>query len=168
MMNSMVSQARNDTHPSGLIFVFKENFVGRVIHLQNGSTIRNQAMRQIVWIIREMTKSNIPETARKDMAAGIVLALRAIQDTIEQAATAWEKRDYWVKADHFRMDWRWVIKAEADLHSALVKEDWGACAGVAVFLAQKMSTIEMPKRIPAIPPWQDAWRRFLEKENRST
>jgi hypothetical protein len=138
--------------------------VGRVIHLQNGTTIRNQSMRQIVWILREMTKPNIPEAARKDMAAGILLALRAMQDTIEQAASAWEKRDYWVKADHFRMEWRWVEKAESDFKAGLLAEDWGACAGAAAMMAQKMHAVEMPKRLPAIPPWQGAWQRFKDKE----
>jgi hypothetical protein len=121
-------------------------------------------MRQIVWILREMTKPNIPDDARKDMAAGILLALQAIRDTIEQAATAWEKRDYWVKADHFRMDWRWVDKSITDLTQALQTEDWGQCALTAAMLAQKMQTVEMPKRLPAEPPWLGAWQKFRAKE----
>jgi hypothetical protein len=164
MTDRIVLQARNEFGSFRAYLCRKGKSVGRVIHLQNGSTIRTQAMRQIVWILREMMQPRIADDQRKDMAAGMLLALRAIQETIEQAASAWEKRDYWVKADHFRMDWRWVEKAEADLRKALLAEDWGACAAVAALLAQKMSAVEMPKRVPAEPPWRGAWQRWIQKE----
>jgi hypothetical protein len=141
----------------------KGNPVGRVIHIQNGTTIRNQALRQIAWILREMMSPNIPEMARRDMAAGILFSLRTIQGTIEQAALAWEKRDYWVKADRFRMDWRWVEQTEKDWSAALQREDWGACAAAAARMAGKVSGVELPKRKPAVPPWQNAWRQLKEK-----
>jgi hypothetical protein len=120
-------------------------------------------MRDIAWTLREMTRPNIPEADRKDMAAGILFALRTIQETIEQAAVAWEKRDYWLKADHFRMDWRWVEQSEKALQQALQDEDWSACADVAAGLVGRMGGVELPKRMPEIPPWKNAWKRISEK-----
>jgi hypothetical protein len=137
--------------------------LGRVIRIQSGSRTRTLALREIAWTLREMTRPNIPEATRKDMAACILLSLRSIQETIEQAAGAWEKRDYWVKADHFRMEWRWVEQSEKDLHKALLVEDWGGCAAVAAGLAGRVSGVELPKRLPENPPWINAWKRIPEK-----
>ena len=38
----------------------------------------------------------------------MVLALEEIAVSIDVSVQAWEKRDYWVKADRFRMEWEWA------------------------------------------------------------
>lgn len=101
------------------------------------------------------------EKERLDIAAFILANLRNIAVTIDQAATAWEKRDYWVKADQFRMQWKWVERISSSLEQLIRSRNWEKMAELVAELAGKISLVEPPKRIPNPPPWEGAW----EKQN---
>ena len=53
-------------------------------------------------------KQKEPDAHSYDLVAFIALALLEIDANIEKTVAPWEKRDYWVKADRFRMQWGWA------------------------------------------------------------
>jgi len=73
---------------------------------------------------------------------------------------AWEKRDYWVKADRFRMDWEWAGALGRSMRSALRSEDWAQVAMNTAKIAQKLNKITIPERNRIGAPWVGAYKRF--------
>ena len=75
--------------------------MSRVINVNNPTKIRNQHRRTIAEILRHLIQKPEMDAEARDMAAMLVYLLRGIQEGIEQSATAWEKRGYWMKAERF-------------------------------------------------------------------
>ncbi len=94
---------------------------------------RNSLRRTIAEILRRLGAKSALDAESKDMLAFITLALRQIAEGIDQSASAWEKRDYYLKADQFRREWEWVSPASDRLLAALREERWN---DVLVELAQ--------------------------------
>ncbi len=82
--------------------------MSRVINPDSVGKERTRLTKSIVLCIRELAKQSDVTAETKDQAAYIALALQAIADGIDVSVAAWEKRDYWVKADKFRMEWMWA------------------------------------------------------------
>ena len=83
--------------------------------------------------VRELAKQAEVTDEAKDLAAFISLALKTISEGIDASVAAWEKRDYWVKADRFRMEWMWSGQYAEKLKTAVLTDDW---ASVAMLSAQ--------------------------------
>ena len=92
--------------------------MSRVINPESAGKDRTRLTKAIVLAIRELAKQSEPTPASRDLAAFISLALSAIADGIDASVAAWEKRDYWVKADKFRMEWMWAGATAAKMKSA--------------------------------------------------
>ena len=81
--------------------------MSRLINTDPPSKRRNKAAREIVLCIR--TAASCQEQDQLlDLMAHIVTSLEIIEASIEQSVTAWEKRNYWLKADRYRLQWEWV------------------------------------------------------------
>ncbi|MBC8503858.1 MAG: hypothetical protein ISR58_17350 [Anaerolineales bacterium] len=78
--------------------------MSKVINPNRPGKERDCLRKAVALALREMMKSPEHDDNMRDMAAFIALSLEAISETIETTVTAWEKRDYWVKADRFRMN----------------------------------------------------------------
>ena len=102
---------------------------------ENGTTLRNRLMKSIVLAIRTLMQQGSPDKRSLDMAAYIVLALGKINETIETAVAAWEKRDYWVKADQFRQEWAWIDPSQT--HGSIRCDD-DLCRGYFVQVLQRV------------------------------
>ena len=105
-------------------------------------------------------KAPVPNESTRDMAAFIALALQAICTTVDTTVTAWEKRDYWVKADRFRMDWEWAERLGKAMRAAVLSEDWGQIAQVAAQLGQELSDVQVSERHRMGKPWRGAWEQL--------
>ena len=81
--------------------------MSRVINPESAGKDRTRLTKAIVISIRELAKQTDVTDEAKDLAAFIALALKTISEGIDASVAAWEKRDYWVKADKFRMEWMW-------------------------------------------------------------
>jgi hypothetical protein len=119
---------------------------------------RTRLTKSIVLCIRELAKqSNVtPET--KDQAAYIALALQAIADGIDVSVVAWEKRDYWVKADKFRMEWMWAGQVAAKMKAAVLTDDWAGIAMLMPQIAQRFSKIVVSDNHRLGKPWLSAYK----------
>ena len=91
------------------------------------------------------------------MVAYIVLALEKINETIEAAMVAWEKRDYWVKADQFRQEWSWIEGSHARLKAAVLAQDWAQIAPEVISVGQRFSKVKIAEKNRIGEPWIGAW-----------
>ena len=92
------------------------------------------------------------------MAAFVVLALEKIEESVDASATAWEKRDYWLKADRFRMEWGWTEGLRLSLETAVLSQDWGKIATELIKVAQHFNKIEVSEKNRLGEPWVGAFK----------
>jgi hypothetical protein len=137
--------------------------MSRVVNPNNPGKARNQQMRTAAELLRHLSqKSNIDEEA-KDMAASLVFCLREVDDGIEASAQAWEKRDYWVKAEQLRQRWVWTGNASARLENLIRKEQWDAMPAVIMGLFEHFADIKITKLTRNASDWQGALQRLLNE-----
>jgi len=137
--------------------------MSRVIHLDSPGKRRNQLRRTIAEILRHlMLKRKLDEEA-KDMAAALVFSLRDIAQTVEVATAAWEKRNYFLKADRFRRKWEWVLPAAEGLRSVLLNGGWERLPRQLATLAPHFADIRVTKMTRKPSTWKASYR-LLEQE----
>jgi len=130
----------------------------RIINVESVGKERNQLIRAIVAAIRELARQNETGVEAHDLVSFIILSLESIAKSIEISVIAWEKRDYWVKADRFRLEWDWTGKIADKLRAALDEEDWGAIAESSVIIGQKLSKTKVSDKNRIGTPWNGSWK----------
>ena len=131
--------------------------MSRVINPDSVGKERTRLAKSIVLCIRELAKQANVSAEAKDLAAFIALALQAISDGIDTSVIAWEKRDYWVKADKFRMEWLWAGQLAAQMKSAVLSDDWAAVATLMPLIAAKLGKVEVSDNHRLGKPWVGAF-----------
>ena len=134
--------------------------MSRVINPDSAGKDRTRLTKAIVLAIRELAKQSEPTPAARDLAAFIALALSAIAEGIDASVAAWEKRDYWVKADKFRMEWMWAGTIASKMKSAVLEEDWGAVALLLPQIAGKLGRIQVSDNHRLGKPWDGAYKNL--------
>jgi len=135
--------------------------LSRVINPDSAGKERTRLMKAIVLCMRELAKQGNVSTESKDQVAFIVLALQTIAEGIDASVAAWEKRDYWVKADKFRMEWMWAGQVAAKMKAALLSDDWGAIAIQMPQIAQKLGKVQVSDNHRLGKPWGGAYRQLM-------
>lgn len=134
----------------------------RIIKTSTPGKERNRLSKAIVITIREFLRQQEPGKGSRDMVAFIILALRQIAEGIDQSVAAWEKRGYWVKADKYRMEWRWTGEIANKLSSAFEQKDWGEIADLLITIMKNLDSVKVSDRHRMGKPWLGA-----EKELKS-
>jgi len=134
--------------------------MGRLINPDSAGKERTQLTKGIVLAIRELAKQTEPGPEFRDLAAFISLALAQIAAGIDASVAAWEKRDYWVKADKFRMEWLWAGLYAEKMKTALLAEDWAGVAVVMTQTAQKLAKVQVPAGHRLGKPWVGAFQQL--------
>lgn len=142
--------------------------MGRVINPEGVGKERTRLTKAIVLSIRELMQQKEPDQKTRDLAAFIAMALQAVADTIDQTVTAWEKRDYWIKADRFRMEWSWSQRLGDTMRQAVLEENWALVAATAAQVAEKLQKVKVSKRHRMGTPWEGAWEKLQEQELQSS
>lgn len=137
--------------------------MSRVINPDSAGKDRTRLSKAIVLAIRELAKQSEPTAAARDLAAFIALALSAIAEGIDSSVAAWEKRDYWVKADKFRMEWMWAGATAAKMKSALLADNWGAVAMLLPQIAGKLGKIQVSDNHRLGRPWDGAYKNLKSR-----
>ena len=132
--------------------------MSRLINPDSVGKERTRLSKSIVLCIRELAKQSKVTTDTKDQAAFIALALQAIADGIDTSVLAWEKRDYWVKADRFRMDWMWAGQYAVKMKEALLTDDWATIATLMPKIAEKFGKVEVSDNHRLGTPWSSAYK----------
>lgn len=137
--------------------------LSRIINPDSAGKERTRLTKAVVLAIRELAQQAGPGAESRDLAAFIVLALSIISETIDVSVSAWEKRDYWVKADKFRMEWAWAGQYAERMHRAVFAEDWASVAQTATQTVQNLSKVVVPPRHRLGQPWVGAWEELKKR-----
>ncbi len=131
--------------------------MSRVINPDSVGKERTRLTKGIVLCMRELAKQTAVTPEAKDLAAYIALALQAISEGIDVSVVAWEKRDYWVKADKFRMEWMWAGQSAQKMKTAVLTDDWAAVAMLMPQIAARFSKIIVSDNHRLGKPWVGAY-----------
>lgn len=138
--------------------------MSRLINPDSAGKDRTRLSKAIVLCVRELAKQKDITNETKDLAAFIALALQTISEGIDASVAAWEKRDYWVKADRFRMEWMWSSQYAEKMKNAVLKDDWGTIAMLMPQIAQKFSKVMVSDSHRLGKPWVGAHRQLLSNQ----
>jgi hypothetical protein len=131
--------------------------VSRVINPDSVGKERTRLIKSVVLCIRELAKQAKVTPETKDQASFIALALQSISDGVDVSVAAWEKRDYWVKADKFRMEWMWTAHLAEKMKTAVLTDDWAAIAMLMPQIASKFNKVEVSDNHRLGKPWENAY-----------
>ena len=131
--------------------------MSRVINPDSAGKDRTRLSKGIVLAIRELAKQSEPTAYARDLAAFIAIALQTIAEGIDASVAAWEKRDYWVKADRFRMEWMWAGATAAKMKAAVLADDWATVAMLMPTIAGKFSKVTVSDNHRLGKPWLGAF-----------
>jgi c-di-AMP phosphodiesterase-like protein len=131
--------------------------LSRLINPDSAGKDRTRLSKAIVLAVRELAKQRDVTPEAKDLAAFIALALQTISEGIDVSVAAWEKRDYWVKADHFRMEWMWSGQYAGKMKAAVLSDDWSTIAMFMAQIAQKFSKVVVSDHHRLGKPWVGAY-----------
>ena len=121
---------------------------------------RNRLRRTVAEILRRLSAMKTIDTEAKDMLAFIVIALRTMETSIEQSCVAWEKRDYYVKADQFRREWTWLAPAADRIEDLLLTEEWSLIPTELAGLAARFSDVKVNQMTKPATLWQGAYQKL--------
>ena len=76
------------------------------------------------------------------------------------SVAAWEKRNYWVKADRFRMEWAWAGQMGEKMEQAVQNDDWANIAMLSVQIGEKLHKVKVSEKHRMGKPWVGAWQRL--------
>jgi hypothetical protein len=136
--------------------------MSRVINPDSAGKERTRLTKAILIAIRELARQSGPNAEARDLAAFIALALQTIAEGIDVSVAAWEKRDYWIKADRFRMDWAWAGQIGEKMKKAVLDEDWGNVATLAAQIAQKLQKVKVSENHRMGRPWAGAYQQLKQ------
>jgi hypothetical protein len=137
--------------------------MGRVINTDSPGKRRNQNMRTSAEILRRLSQKNGVDDDVMDMVALLMFVLRDIDNGIDESAAAWEKRDYWIKAEEFRQRWHWAGENAAAVEKLLRDNAWQQLPEVMLRLLPHFADIKITKFTRKESLWDGCYARFREE-----
>lgn len=135
--------------------------MSRIIRSGSGSRDRKLLEKGIVIALRELAGQSALDDNTRDLLAYIAFSLITINETIEESVTAWEKRGYWIKADHYRMEWLWAGRFGVEMKTAIIDENWGKVTAILAEVSQKLSTVKISQGKRLGRPWLGAYQKLI-------
>lgn len=141
--------------------------MGRVINPDSAGKQRSQAMRTIAELLRHLGQKPGMDDEAKDMVAALIFSLREIDEGIESSAEAWEKRDYWKKADELRLRWGWAGRMADELQALVFAGLWSELPTAFVKLFPHVSDITVTKLMRKESDWLGSYNRLMRERQPS-
>ena len=135
----------------------------RVINTASPGKQRNRLRRTIAEVLRHLMFKRRLDQESKDMAALLVFSLHGIADTVEATVSAWEKRNYFLKADRFRLEWEWVTPAARRLQEIIVNDRWEALPRELASLPPRFADIRIAKMTRPPSTWKGCYDLLMER-----
>jgi len=133
--------------------------VTHIIRAQSSAASRTKALK----LIRDLLNYHDIYIANiKDIAAYIALLLDEVWKSIEDTSLAWEKRDYWVKADRFRQEWNWIKVMKDQLIQALLEENFAGVEKTIKQIHQKLGEDHQDSPRKRKINTAGSWERFKQ------
>ena len=136
----------------------------RIIATESVGAERRQLRRTIAEALRRLANKKSFDDESQDLAALIVFSLRRLNEGVDQTATAWEKRNYYLKADRFRREWEWVDETMYELESALLLGNWDRVPEFLVALFPKFTDVTVARYTRSPKLWQGCYQRLVSGE----
>ncbi|MDZ4769409.1 MAG: hypothetical protein SGJ24_09790 [Chloroflexota bacterium] len=133
-----------------------------VINTDSTGKQRNALLRTIAELLRRLGQKPDIDDDAKDMIAHLALCLRDIDIGIDSSATAWEKRDYWMKADELRMRYVWTGALAAQIQQIALEERWDDLPAVMIKLMPHVSDIDVAKLTRKESVWRGSYSRLVQ------
>ena len=138
--------------------------MGRVISVQAPGKIRNHHRRTVAEALRRLSQKRELDDEAEDLAALIVFCLHGISDTIDRAIEAWEKRDYWMKAERFREQWRWLDPMTDELSGVIYEGEWDQLPAVLAQLMPYFADVKIKRMTRKPTLWRGAYEKFMQED----
>ncbi len=135
--------------------------MGRVIHIETPTQLRNRHRRTIAEILRRLMGKPTLDIESRDMAATLVFLLREIHEGVEQSARAWEKRDYWMKAERFLREWEWAMEMAANIEDVIRHDALDLLPDLLAELFPYFADIQVKSMTRKPSEWQGNYGRLL-------
>ena len=117
--------------------------MGRIIHTTNPTRLRNLAIKKMIAVIRECLRSPQSDAGLFEVGASLTVPLQEIWESVDHSAAAWEKRDYWLKADAFRRQWSWVDKSLAGIKASVSAKNPAGLQQHIIELGEKLGSLKV-------------------------
>lgn len=137
--------------------------MSRIINLNSPAKVRNHHQRTVAEVLRHFAAKSEIDDDSKDMAALLVYALREIHASVEVTVVAWEKRDYWMKADRFMRQWEWSKEMAVNLEDVIRNDAWDLLPELLGQLVSYMTDIQVKKLTRPPETWQGAYQRLISE-----
>ena len=137
--------------------------MGRLVTIDGTGTERNRLRRTIAEALRLLGGKQAIDDETRDLAALIVYSLRHIAQGVDTSAAAWEKRDYYMKADKFRLEWDWVERSAKELEKVLLEGRWNDLPLVLAKLLPRFSDIKLTKMTRTPDLWAGCYEKLLKE-----
>ena len=124
---------------------------------------RDRLMKGVTLALRTVASRSQVDTETRDLAAFIALALNEIHATIDVTCLAWEKRDYWLKADQFRREWGWAGRTAEKIERVVLGDQWQDLPMLMVELSKHLEKVNLPKRNTLGTPWVGAYKKWADE-----
>jgi len=139
--------------------------MSRIINVDGPGNVRQRHRRTIAEALRRlMAKSTLDEES-KDLAALIVFSLRGISQSVEETTVAWEKRNYFVKADRFRHEWNWADRAADEMERLIRTGRWKRLPALLAAIIPHFTDITVKRFVRDPSLWAGAYKRLIETES---
>jgi hypothetical protein len=135
-----------------------------IINVNSPGKRRSQARRTIAEALRHLYSKATLDAEAKDLAALIIFSLREIEQGVEESAAAWEKRDYFRKADQLRTEWAWAGRTAAALTKVLSAGWWEDLPDLLARLLPHFQDVTVNKLTRSPELWQGCYARLLQDE----
>lgn len=99
----------------------------------------------------------------KDLTAAIVFALQDIAAGVEQTVSAWEKRDYWMKAERFLRDWEWAAESSANIEDVVRNDAWDLLPELLADLFPRFADIQIKTMTRKPDTWAGAYEQLMSQ-----
>jgi hypothetical protein len=134
--------------------------MSRVISTEGPGKVRNQHRRTIAEALRRLSQKPRFDDEAKDLAALVVFSLHSIADTV----AAWEKRDYWMKAERFREQWRWLEPITDELSAVIYDGRWNQLPVALAQLMPHFADIKVKQMTRKPTLWRGAYEKFMQED----
>jgi len=135
--------------------------MGRIIYTDTPGKTRHHYRRSIAEMLRRLSRKDRIDQEAKDQAAVIVLCLQGMADTVDQTVSAWEKRDYWMKAEHFQRDWAWLDPTADKLGALICEGRWQDLPAMLAKLAPRFGDISVKRMTRSEELWRGAHDKLI-------
>ena len=136
----------------------------RIIRTDSPARNRQRLLKALASAFHYFRQEKTTEEQQKDIYVFTLLTLQALSESVDQTALAWEKRDYWIKADRLRDTWRWVFEAHNHLLIALHNNNIEDAYQQLESLYEQTEPVQLPWKQPGQELWQGAWKKWQMRQ----